>query len=99
MLRQVVEPKVSSVTDEHAEYSPAVRWIADLRLHVLCHPEGHETLKARSCWVDHAESCVMGIGDTGGGFDDTFQNAVERQLGVDRDPGLHQHPQAIGVGS
>jgi hypothetical protein len=96
VLRQVVEPKVSSVVDQHAENAAAVGEVADLLLHLVRHPVGNETLEPGSCWIDHAQRCVVGIGDTGGGLDDPLQNAVERQFGVDCDPGIHEHPEAVG---
>jgi len=36
------------------------------------------------------------IGDTSGSLDDPLQDSVERELGVDGDPGLHEHPEAVG---
>ena len=76
---------MSGVTNQHAENSSAVREIADLRLHLLCHAVRHEALEPRSGSIDHAQSRVARIGDPGRGLDDPLENAVERQLGVDCD--------------
>ena len=93
---EVVQAKGPRVADEHAENAAAVRGIADLALHLRRHPVGHEALEAGSGGVDHAEGRVVRCGDPGGGFDDPLENAVERQLGVDRDPGLDERPEAVG---
>ena len=58
---------------------------------------GHEALEPRPSSIDHAKSCVARIGHPGRGLDDPFQNAVERQFGVDCDPGLDEHPEAVGA--
>ena len=72
-----------------------MRRIADLLLHFFGHPVGHETLEPGSRSIDHAESCVVGVGDSGGGLDDPLENPIERELGVDGYTGLHQHSEAI----
>ena len=95
MLREVVETKISRVADQHPENSSAAREIADLLLHLLCHSVGHEALESRPGSIDHAQSRVARIGHPGRGLDDPFENAVERQFGVDCDPGIHEHPEAV----
>ena len=91
-----MESKIASVLNQHPENSSAVRGIADLLLHLLCHSMGHKALESRPGSIDHAKSCVARIGHPGRGLDDPFENAVERQFGVDCDPGIHEHPEAVG---
>ena len=95
MLREVVEPEVSSVADEHSENSAAVRRIADLPLDFVRHPVSDEALEPGSCSVDHAQSGVLGISDVRRRLDDPLEHTVERELGSDGDPRLHEGSQTL----
>jgi hypothetical protein len=95
VLRQVVQPKVPGVGDEHAENSAAVRRIADPLLNFVRHPIGHEALQPGSCGVDHAKSGVLGICYARGRLDDSLEYAVEGQFGRDGDACLHERSQTF----
>ena len=72
-----------------------VRKIADLLLDLVGHPVGHEPLQPRSCAVDHPQSGVLGTRHAGCCLDDLLEHTVERQLGSDGDPCLHERSQTF----
>src|SRR5205823_4099785 len=47
--------------------------------------------------VEDAERGVVRAGDAGRSLDDPFQHTVERELGIDRDPGLDERPEALAL--
>ncbi len=57
-----------------------------------------ESLECGSGLVDDAERRVAGAGEKRRLLDELLQQRVERELGAQRDPGVHEDAQAIDCG-
>ncbi len=90
VVRDVVHPERSRIHDQDAEQPTAARQVADRLLGLHVDPRRVEGFEAATGTVDHAERRVPRLGEVGGRLDDVLQQGVERQLRVERDPGVDQ---------
>src|SRR5262249_57795464 len=88
ILGEVVQSERARVVDQDAEDAAAVRGVADLRVHLRRDPVRDEALEAAPGGIDHTQGRVPCSGHPCGSLDDALEDAVERQLRVDRDPRL-----------
>ena len=94
VVGDVVQPQRLRVPNQDAEDAAPVRRVTDRGMRVGIDPGRQEPLQRLARSVDHAESCVAGVGDLGGRLDDPLQQRIERKLGAERDAGVDENAQA-----
>ena len=97
ILGDRVQTKGPRVADQRAENATAARQIADACARLVVDSVGDETLETGPGRIDHAEGRIARAGHQCRSLDDPLQDAVERQLGADRDPGLQQYAKPVDV--
>src|SRR3954468_4864503 len=93
VLTEPVEAQRPGIADQDTEDAAAPRKVADCRLGLLVEPGRDEAFERAARLVDHAERCVLSLGQPGGRLDDLLEERVERQLRVERNARLEQLPQ------
>ena len=90
VLGDVVQTERACVPDEDAQDAAAPRQVADRGVRLGVDPVRDEPLQLAPRHVDDAERRVAGSRQLGCRFGQELQEAVERQLGADRDSGFYQ---------
>ena len=95
IIREEPEP-----ISQLAPKAPApVRWITDLSLDFLAHAVGDEALEPGSSTIYDTQRGVLCFGHAGCCLHDALQDAVQRQLGVDRNACLQERSQTLRLSS
>ena len=95
IVGDVVQPERPRLADEDAQQAASSRQVADRSVRLLVDARGEEPLEPSSGRVDHPERGISRLGQPGRGLDDPLEQRVERQLGVERDPGVDQPAQLV----
>jgi hypothetical protein len=86
---QVVEPQGSRLVDQEAQDAPAAGQVADLPVQRLVDAVGDEVVEV-SVGADDTQCAVPSAGQLAGRHHDAGQDAVQIEVGGDRDDGVEQ---------
>ena len=95
VFRQIVEAQRPGIGDQRAENAAPARQVADHSPRLVVDAVRDEPLEARPGRIDDAECGVPRTGDERRRLDDALENAVERKLRADCEPGLQQCAQPV----
>ena len=95
---EVRKPERSCLPDEHAEDPSSLREIADRRVRLRVDAGCQEPFECCASLIDDAQGRVAGAGQKRRLLDELLEQRVERELGAQCDPRIHEDAQAIQCG-